>query len=282
MTFADPYRTVPEAARLLRHGGLFAFNHHSPIETICWALGAETVGDRLALDYFGMHRFDDDDEVVLPAHVRGLDPALPREWPRRRGPGRAATAGRRHEHVSQRRRAGVGAALAVGEHLAAAPRVRPPILPVPLDLADEAIARSVLELQRESYAVEAGLIGSDGIPQLTETLEELRAAGLEWLGTFDEAGLTGAVSWKVLGRRDRRHPSPGRGPAGVPARCRERSARRARCALPGPSDPRVDRPRQRTGAGALSAARFHGRARTRADPRAVDHGIGARQATEPV
>ena len=42
MTFADPYRTVPEAARLLRHGGLFAFNHHSPIETICWALGDET------------------------------------------------------------------------------------------------------------------------------------------------------------------------------------------------------------------------------------------------
>ena len=26
-----------------------------------------------------------------------------------------------------------------------------------------------------------------------------RAAALEWLGTFDEAGLTGAVSWKVLG-----------------------------------------------------------------------------------
>jgi ribosomal protein S18 acetylase RimI-like enzyme len=92
----------------------------------------------------------------------------------------------------------VGAALAVGEHLAAAPRVNAPILPVVLDLSDEAIARSVLEIQRESYAVEAGLIGSDGIPQLTETLEELRAAGLDWLGTFDEEGLTGAVSWKVL------------------------------------------------------------------------------------
>ena len=98
MTFADPYRTVPEAARLLRPGGLFAFNHHSPIETICWALGAETVGDRLALDYFGMHRIDDGDDVVLPAHVRGVDPALPRERARRRGPGRAATAGRRDEH----------------------------------------------------------------------------------------------------------------------------------------------------------------------------------------
>lgn len=89
----------------------------------------------------------------------------------------------------------MGEALAVGGDLAAAPSVNPPAA---LDLADEAIARSVLALQRESYAVEAALIGSDGIPQLTETLEELWAAGLEWLGTFDEAELTGAVSWKVL------------------------------------------------------------------------------------
>lgn len=92
----------------------------------------------------------------------------------------------------------MGEALAVGRDLAAAPSVNPPVLPALLDLAEEAIARSVLSLQRESYAVEAALIGSDGIPQLTETLQELRAAALDWLGTFDEAGLTGAVSWKVL------------------------------------------------------------------------------------
>ena len=67
MTFADPYRMVPEAARLLRPGGLFAFNHHSPIETICWALDAETDGDRLVVDYFGMHGLDDGDESSLPA-----------------------------------------------------------------------------------------------------------------------------------------------------------------------------------------------------------------------
>jgi SAM-dependent methyltransferase len=63
MTFADPYRTVSEAARLLRSGGLFAFSHHSPIETICWPLDAEEVGDRLALDYFGMHVIDDGEDV---------------------------------------------------------------------------------------------------------------------------------------------------------------------------------------------------------------------------
>jgi SAM-dependent methyltransferase len=59
MTFADPYRTVPEAARLLRPAGLFAFNHGTPIESIAWPLDADHVGDRLVLDYFGMHRVDD-------------------------------------------------------------------------------------------------------------------------------------------------------------------------------------------------------------------------------
>src|SRR6478672_7771072 len=63
MSFADPYRTVPEVARLLRPGGRFAFSHHSPIETICWPLDAEEVGEQLALDYFGMHVIDDGEEV---------------------------------------------------------------------------------------------------------------------------------------------------------------------------------------------------------------------------
>jgi len=63
MTFADPYRTVPEAARLLRPGGLFAFSHGSPIESICWPLDADEVGDRLVLDYFGMHAIDDHETI---------------------------------------------------------------------------------------------------------------------------------------------------------------------------------------------------------------------------
>ncbi len=65
MTFADPYLTVPEVARVLRSGGLFAFNHHSPFETVCWPLGAAEVGDRLALDYFGLHSIDDGEEIVF-------------------------------------------------------------------------------------------------------------------------------------------------------------------------------------------------------------------------
>ncbi len=57
MTFSDPYRTVPEVARLLRGGGLFAFSHSSPILSITWAPDAERAGDRLVADYFEMHRF---------------------------------------------------------------------------------------------------------------------------------------------------------------------------------------------------------------------------------
>ena len=69
---------------------------------------------------------------------------------------------------------------------------------VRLDVSDDGAARAVHALQRESYAVEAGLLGDDRIPPLTETLDELREAGLEWLGARDEDGLTGAVAWTVL------------------------------------------------------------------------------------
>ena len=63
MSFADPYLTVPEVARVLRPGGLFAFSHNSPILSIAWALDAERAGDRLVSDYFGMHQFDDGETI---------------------------------------------------------------------------------------------------------------------------------------------------------------------------------------------------------------------------
>ena len=63
MSFADPYRTVPEVARLLRRGGLFAFSHGSTILDLVWADDAERAGDRLIRDYFGLRRIEATDEV---------------------------------------------------------------------------------------------------------------------------------------------------------------------------------------------------------------------------
>ena len=60
MTFADPYLVVPEVARLLRPGGLFAFSHVTPIEWLCYDEAADAMVERLVIDYFGMHRHDDE------------------------------------------------------------------------------------------------------------------------------------------------------------------------------------------------------------------------------
>jgi SAM-dependent methyltransferase len=58
MTWADPYRSVPEAARVLRSGGLLAFNMTSPIAEICMDEATGVAGDRLQLDYFSLHRIE--------------------------------------------------------------------------------------------------------------------------------------------------------------------------------------------------------------------------------
>ena len=60
MSFGDPYRTVPEAARLLRPGGLLAFNIASPFHFLCWDTDAEGVSERLQRDYFGMRKWDEE------------------------------------------------------------------------------------------------------------------------------------------------------------------------------------------------------------------------------
>jgi ubiquinone/menaquinone biosynthesis C-methylase UbiE len=65
MTFADPYRTVPEAARLLRPGGLFAFSHMTPLEWVCYEDDVDGVVERLVADYFGIHRLDDGEHIVF-------------------------------------------------------------------------------------------------------------------------------------------------------------------------------------------------------------------------
>ncbi|MEV6241596.1 GNAT family N-acetyltransferase [Lentzea sp. NPDC051838] len=68
-----------------------------------------------------------------------------------------------------------------------------------LDLADDAVLHELWTVQRLAYAVEAEIIGFDGIPPLHETQQELRQCGETFLGLYDEEGLVGAVSYQLDG-----------------------------------------------------------------------------------
>jgi ribosomal protein S18 acetylase RimI-like enzyme len=65
--------------------------------------------------------------------------------------------------------------------------------------ADAILAARLVELQRAAYAVEAGLIGFDGIPPLHETAAELAAAGLRWLGTGPSGAPEAALAYRRTG-----------------------------------------------------------------------------------
>lgn len=58
MAFADPYVTVPEAARILRDGGLLAFLMNTPITDIAWPVEADHPTERFMVDYYGAHVID--------------------------------------------------------------------------------------------------------------------------------------------------------------------------------------------------------------------------------
>ena len=65
--WADPLVLIPEAARLLRPGGLLAWCWGTPTLETCWPVDAERAGTTLVRDMFRMHRFVDetDDTVVF-------------------------------------------------------------------------------------------------------------------------------------------------------------------------------------------------------------------------
>jgi SAM-dependent methyltransferase len=65
MSFADPLRTVPEAARLLRSGGLLAFSAETPIHFICWDDASNSVGTALKANYFEERRAGDGSSVCF-------------------------------------------------------------------------------------------------------------------------------------------------------------------------------------------------------------------------
>ncbi len=62
MTWADPYRTIPECARLLRPGGRLVFLKTGILLDLCWPIGGPQAGEELVLDSFGLHRIVDPDD----------------------------------------------------------------------------------------------------------------------------------------------------------------------------------------------------------------------------
>ncbi|MFD8950673.1 GNAT family N-acetyltransferase [Streptomyces xanthophaeus] len=66
-----------------------------------------------------------------------------------------------------------------------------------LHLSDDATAEAVHRIGLAAYAVEAQLIGFDGIPALRESLAELRARPLRWLGAVSATGgIAGFLAWE--------------------------------------------------------------------------------------
>jgi hypothetical protein len=65
-----------------------------------------------------------------------------------------------------------------------------------LDIVGRETAEAVLQVQQVAYRIEAELIGSDGIPPLWETIEDLRTCGQEFLGVTVNGALVGATSWR--------------------------------------------------------------------------------------
>jgi SAM-dependent methyltransferase len=67
--WCDPYRWVPEAARLLRPGGELVFLRNGTLLMLCTPPEGTRVEERLVRDYFGMHRFEWPDDGSVEFHL---------------------------------------------------------------------------------------------------------------------------------------------------------------------------------------------------------------------
>jgi len=68
--WCDPYAWIPEAARILRPGGLLTFLVNGTILMLCAPDEEDAPAeDRLLRDYFGMHRFEWPDDESVEFHL---------------------------------------------------------------------------------------------------------------------------------------------------------------------------------------------------------------------
>lgn len=67
--WADPYRWIPEAARVLRPGGRLIFLVNSTFAVLASPPNGDAPEERLHADYFGMHRFEWPDWPSVEFHI---------------------------------------------------------------------------------------------------------------------------------------------------------------------------------------------------------------------
>ena len=68
MTFSDPRRSVPEAARVLRRGGRFVFATANPWRSVTYDGTRDRQGRRLARPYFGRFRVEYPGDTAVEFH----------------------------------------------------------------------------------------------------------------------------------------------------------------------------------------------------------------------
>ena len=70
--WCDPYKWIPEAARLLRPGGELVFLCNSPLSILC-SPDVGKLGEQLERPQFGMHRFEWPEDDGVDFHIQHSD-----------------------------------------------------------------------------------------------------------------------------------------------------------------------------------------------------------------
>lgn len=68
-----------------------------------------------------------------------------------------------------------------------------------LNLKDPSTAQEILNVQIPAYKIEAEQIGFDGIPQLYETIDDIRQSGETFYGFYQDCELAGCIALQEKG-----------------------------------------------------------------------------------